>query len=302
MAGSSLSFEISSAEGVTVKVLITGGYGMLAQDVIRELESRGVEVVAADKDTLDILDLPALSERLQLEKPDALVNCAAWTAVDAAEENEAGAFLINAVATQNLARAVTKVGARLVHISTDYVFDGESETPYQAADPVSPLGAYGRTKAAGEWAARCEAPDTLIVRTAWLYGRGGNCFPKTLARGLEKNGSANVVDDQHGQPTWTGDVARIIADLLETNAPAGIYHATSSGQTTWWGFTRAIAESIGIDPEVVKAVTSEEFVRTAPRPTHSVLGHDSLVEVGIEPIGPWDQRWQIASEEVLAAR
>lgn len=285
-----------------MKVLITGGYGMLAKDVIRELESRGFEVVAADKDTLDILDLPALTARLQEEKPDALVNCAAWTAVDAAEQNEAGAFLINAIATQNLARAVAEAGIRLVHISTDYVFDGESERPYQATDPIRPVGAYGRTKAAGEWAARSEAPDTLIVRTAWLYGRGGNCFPKTLANALEKNRSAKVVDDQHGQPTWTGDVARIIADLLENQAPAGIYHATSSGQTTWWGFTRAIAESVGVDPEAVTAVTSEEFGSATPRPSNSVLGHDSLVEVGIDPIGQWDQRWGVASEEVLAAR
>lgn len=286
-----------------MKVLITGGYGMLAQDVIRELEGRGTEVVAEDKDTLDILDLPALQARLEEVKPDAVVNCAAWTAVDAAEENEAGAFLINAVAAQNLARAVAKTGTRLAHISTDYVFHGDGHDPYQAADPVNPLGAYGRTKAAGEWAVRADAPNSLIVRTAWLYGRGGKCFPKTLANVLENNGKARVVTDQLGQPTWTGDVARIIADLLESNAPGGTYHATSSGETTWWGFTRAIARSLGMDPEVVEPITSDELpASSAPRPSYSVLGHDSLREVGVEPIGGWDQRWDVASNEVLSAR
>ena len=283
-----------------MRILVTGGHGMLAQDVVRELESRGHDVTAQDRDTLDILELPALTARLDELRPDAVVNCAAWTAVDAAEENEAGAFLLNAVAVQNLARATEAAGARLVHISTDYVFDGTRPEPYQADQPVSPLGAYGRTKAAGEWAARTEAPDTLIVRTAWLYGRGGNCFPKTLAGVLGKNGRADVVDDQHGQPTWTGDVARVITDLLEAEAPAGTYHATSSGQTTWWGFTRAIAQAIGVDPDVVEAVSSEQFVRPAPRPEWSVLGHDSLQAAGVEPIGDWAERWEIAAPEVLA--
>lgn len=283
-----------------MKVLVTGGYGMLAQDVVRELETRGHTVIAQDRDTLDIMDLPALQVRLNELQPDALVNCAAWTAVDAAEENEAAAFALNAVAVQNLARAARRTGTRLVHVSTDYVFDGSDPQPYQASDPVSPLGAYGRTKAAGEWAARTEAPDTLIVRTAWLYGRGGQCFPKTLAGVLEKNGQASVVNDQHGQPTWTGDVARVIGDLLESGAEGGTYHATSSGQTTWWGFTRAIAQTIGKDPDVVEAVTSEQFIRPAPRPEWSILGHDSLKQAGITPIGDWKERWSVAAPEVLS--
>lgn len=283
-----------------MKVLVTGGRGMLAQDVVRDLEARGHTVIAQDRDTLDIMDLPALQARLYELQPGAVVNCAAWTAVDAAEENEAAAFALNAVAVQNLARAARGVGTRLVHVSTDYVFDGSSPRPYQADDPVSPLGAYGRTKAAGEWAARAEAPDTLIVRTAWLYGRGGRCFPKTLAGALEKNGRASVVNDQHGQPTWTGDVARVIGDLLDSGAEGGTYHATSSGDTTWWGFTRAIAQSIGKDPDVVEAVTSEQFARPAPRPEWSILGHDSLKQAGVAPIGHWAERWSVAASDVLS--
>ncbi len=285
-----------------MKVLVTGSYGMLAGDVIQELVSRGHEVIGEDRDTLDILDLPGLSSRVADLKPDVVINCAAWTNVDAAEENEAGAFSLNAVGPQNLAIACSKAGSRLLHISTDYVFDGQGDRPYQADDPVSPLGAYGRTKAAGEWAARTNAPDTLILRTAWLYGAGGNCFPKTLANVLQKNGEASVVNDQSGQPTWTCDVARVAADLVESAAPAGVYHATSSGQTTWWGFTRAIAETLGMDPDIVAPVSSEEFVRPAPRPAYSVLGHDSLVHAGVKPIGDWRERWEEASAQVLEAR
>ncbi len=285
-----------------MKVLVTGSYGMLAQDLMQEFLSRGHEVVGEDRDTLDILDLPQLRSRVAEVKPDVVVNCAAWTNVDAAEENEPGAFTLNAVGPQNLALACNEADARLLHVSTDYVFDGQGEQPYQGDDPVSPLGAYGRTKAAGEWAARTNAPDTLILRTAWLYGAGGNCFPKTLANVLQKNGKASVVNDQSGQPTWARDVARVAADLVESEAPAGVYHATSSGETTWWGFTRQIAKTLGMDPDVVAPVSSEEFVRPAPRPTYSVLGHDSLIRVGVEPIGDWSERWQEAAPLVLQAQ
>lgn len=283
-----------------MKVLVTGSYGMLAQDVISELQGRGHEVLSHDKDTLDILNPEAVEAALQDSSPDLLVNCAAWTAVDAAEENESIAFTLNAVAVQNLARAANNAGVRMVHVSTDYVFDGCQTVPYQADDPINPVGAYGRTKAAGEWAARTEAPDALIVRTAWLYGAGGNCFPRTLASLLRKNGTAKVVNDQFGQPTWARDVARVIVDLAEANAPAGIYHATSSGQTTWFDFTKSIAESVGLNTDVVKPTTSAEFSRPAPRPTWSVLGHDSLRDAGIPVIGDWKERWSEAAPVVLA--
>ncbi len=282
-----------------MKVLITGGYGMLAQDMIREFESRGFVVIAKDADTLDILDRPTLVSQTVEIAPDVIVNCAAWTQVDAAEDDEAGAFALNAIGVQNLASAANTAGARLVHLSTDYVFDGSQETPYQADQSVSPLGAYGRTKAAGEWAAQAGSDDATIVRTAWLYGAGGKCFPKTIARVLKENGKAGVVDDQFGAPTWTGDVARVTADLVEKQAPGGIYHATSSGQTNWFEFTREIAKTIGVDPDVVEPVSSTDFAAKAPRPANSVLGHDSLVEVGVEPIGDWQERWGAAAPEVL---
>lgn len=278
---------------------ITGGAGMLAEDMRKTLEEKGIQYVSATRAELDVSDTRGLQRWFERIRPTVVVNCAAYTAVDNAEKDEAAAFRVNATGVENLARACAETGATLVQISTDYVFDGEAKTPYREDDPLSPLGAYGRTKAAGEWAGRASNPKTYVVRTAWLYGAGGPCFPKTMARLLESRGEVDVVADQTGQPTWTSDVARIVADLVLGDAPYGTYHATSSGQTTWFGFTEAIAESIGAPKSCVKPVTSEEFTRPAPRPTYSVLGHEALTAAGVLPIGNWKDRWQVAAPQVL---
>lgn len=279
--------------------LIAGGNGMLAQDVQAELAARGIDYDAPDRDRLDITSPTQIARFLEETAPEVVVNCAAYTAVDAAEEDEAAAFALNATAPQLLARATAACGATLVQVSTDYVFPGEADRDLDEGEPVGPLSAYGRTKAAGEWAVRAENPHSYVTRTAWLYGEGGPCFPKTLARVLQQNGQANVVDDQYGQPTWTKDVARVIVDLVERSAPYGTYHATSAGKTTWYGFTRAIAETLGISPEAVHPVSTQDFPRPAPRPKWSVLGHRALVDAGVEPIGQWRQRWSVAAPAVL---
>lgn len=279
--------------------LITGGYGMLAQDLCAELDARGIPYDAPDRDRLDITSPDEIAAYLDRVRPDVVVNCAAYTAVDAAEENEGTAFTLNATAPQYLARATALFGIPLVQISTDYVFAGTSPTPYAEDAPLHPLGAYGRTKAAGEWAVLACNPDSYIVRTAWLYGAGGPCFPKTLARILRDKGGASVVADQHGQPTWTVDVARIVVDLVLFDAPPGIYHATSDGEATWWSFTQAIAGSLGIPKEAVTPVSTAEFPRPAPRPEWSLLSHDALTAVGISPIGNWQERWATAAPTVL---
>lgn len=279
--------------------LVTGGYGMLAQDVCAELERRGIAYDNPDRDRLDITSPGAIASFLDDFQPEVVVNCAAYTAVDAAEENEALAFTLNAVAPQLLARATAARDIPLVQISTDYVFAGDADAPYAADAPLAPLGAYGRTKAAGEWAVQANNPRHYLIRTAWLYGAGGPCFPKTIARVLREKGSASVVDDQFGQPTWTKDVARIIGDLVCEGAPFGTYHATSSGKTNWYGFTVAIAETIGVPPGDVNPVTTQAFPRPAPRPAWSVLGHQSLVDAGINPIGDWEERWEEAAPTVL---
>lgn len=278
--------------------LVTGARGMLGQDLVRALA--GEDVTAAGRGDLDVTDPGAVDRAVAGH--DVVVSCAAWTAVDDAEEHEAAAFAVNAVGAAVVARAAARHGARVVHVSTDYVFDGDASDPYPEDAPVAPRSAYGRTKAAGEWAVRAEAPDHLVVRTAWLYGAGGGCFPRTIARVARERGGVDVVADQVGQPTWTADLADLVVRLVRTGAPSGTYHGTSSGRASWFDLARAAVASAGMDPDVVRPTTSEAFVRPAPRPAWSVLGHDALVRAGVEPIGDWASRWAVAADEVLAGR
>lgn len=279
--------------------LVAGARGMLGQDVVEILTASGHDVLAADRDEADITDPQAVD--VVVAGQDVVLNCAAYTAVDAAEEQESVAFAVNALGPANLARAAARHGARMVQISTDYVFDGLATAPYAETAPLRPAGAYGRTKASGEWAVRAECPDALVVRTAYLYGAGGACFPATIARLLRERDTIDVVDDQVGQPTWTVDLARFVLALVEAGAPAGAYHGTSAGRASWWQFAREVATSIGADPERVRATTSETFVRPAPRPSYSVLGHAANERSGVPTIGDWQLRWRRAAPAVLAA-
>lgn len=279
--------------------IVTGARGMLGRDVVDLLDRLGEDVRPLGRADLDVTDGEAVSRGIR--GVDVVVNCAAWTAVDDAESREPEAFVLNATAPQLLARAARTTGARLVHVSTDYVFDGGATSPYAETAPLAPVSAYGRTKAAGEWAVRAENPDHLILRTAWLYGAGGSCFPKTMARLARERDALQVVGDQVGQPTWTADVAELMHRLVAAGAPSGTYHATSSGEVSWHGFTQAIVATLGKDPGMVRETTSAQFVRPAPRPAYSVLGHDALVAAGVAPIGHWRDRWQVAAPAVLGA-
>jgi dTDP-4-dehydrorhamnose reductase len=279
--------------------MVTGAKGMLGTDATGLLRSRGHDVVGVDLGDLELTDPTAV--KAAFSDVDVALNCAAWTAVDDAEEREEAALVANATIPAVLAEAAAATGTRLVHISTDYVFAGDASSPYAEDAPTSPRSAYGRTKAAGERAVRQALPDAhLIVRTAWLYGAHGACFPKTIARVATERGAVSVVDDQVGQPTWTRDVADVALRLVGAGAPAGTYHATSSGQTSWFGFARRVVEAAGLDPAVVTPTDSSTFQRPAPRPAYSVLGHAALEALGIAPIGDWEQRWEQASAEVLA--
>ena len=272
---------------------------MLGTDLRAVLERHGIAHVGVDLGDLDLLDEAAVSAAVQGH--DVVVNCAAWTAVDDAESHEDKAFTINAVAPALLARAARTHDARLIHLSTDYVFRGDGDQPYAEDAAPAPQSAYGRTKAAGEWAVRAEAPEHhIVLRTAWLYGAYGACFPKTIARVADERGAVSVVDDQYGQPTWTKDVAEQMVRLVQSDAAPGTWHATSAGQTSWFGFAREIVSAAGLCPDVVSASDSTAFVRPAPRPAYSVLGHDRWRERGIQPIGDWLERWRLASSEVLA--
>jgi dTDP-4-dehydrorhamnose reductase len=288
---------MEQGSGVRKRWLVAGSAGMLGQDVADAARSAGHDVVGAGRRTgLDLLDPAATAGAVQ--GFDVVVNCAAWTAVDDAETHEAEAFAVNAVGAANLARACATASARLVHVSTDYVFDGAATAPYAEDAPVAPRSAYGRTKAAGEWAVRAEAPGSLIVRTAWLYGAGGGCFPKTMARLAAEKDRLSVVDDQVGQPTWTRDVADLIVRLIAADAPAGTYHGTSSGAVSWFGFTERIVAATGSEVKL-EPTTSAAFPRPAPRPAYSVLGHEALEAAGVAPIADWSERWDVAAAEVL---
>jgi dTDP-4-dehydrorhamnose reductase len=270
--------------------LVVGCYGMLGQDLVAALdESPGAhEVTAVDRDVLDIIDPDACLAAVAGH--DIVVNVAAWTAVDEAETHEAQAFAVNAVGAANLARACSVAGARMLQVSTDYVFAGDATTPYAEDAPLAPRSAYGRTKAAGEWAVRTHLPSaSWVVRTAWLYGAHGPNFVKTMARLAAERDTVSVVDDQRGQPTWTVDLAEAIVRLVEAGAPFGTYHGTSSGETTWYGFAQAIFSGLGLDPTRVLPTTSDAFVRPAPRPAYSVLGHEAWQRVGLDPLSPWQE-------------
>ena len=291
--------------------LVTGAAGMLGRDLTDLLRLRGVEFTALARADLDIADARAVTAAVSSVKPDIVVNCAAWTAVDAAEEHEAQALAVNGRGAGNLAAACANAGALLVHPSTDYVFDGHAAIPYPEDAPTGPAGAYGRGKLAGEQAVRAALPGaSYIVRTAWLYGAHGKNFVKTMLR-LAANGTApGVVADQHGQPTWTADVAEQVLALVEKSAPPGVYHATSSGQTTWFGFAEEIFRlyhsSVARDEDAERKrvaprpISTAEYPTPAQRPAYSVLGHDAWRAAGIEPIGDWRDALHRAFPAILA--
>jgi dTDP-4-dehydrorhamnose reductase len=282
---------------MTRRWLVVGANGMLGQDLVAKLgdvgpeeagmgESAGPrEVTAVDRDVLDIIDPGACLKAVAGQ--DLVVNVAAWTRVDEAESHESDAFAVNAVGAANLARACSAAGVRMVQVSTDYVFAGDASRPYSEDAPISPRSAYGRTKAAGEWAVQSLCPQSWIVRTAWLYGAHGPNFVKTMAGLAAKQDTVSVVDDQRGQPTWTVDLAAAIVRLVEGQAPFGTYHGTSAGETTWFGFAQAIFDELGLDSDRVKPATTDAFPRPAARPAYSVLGHEAWRGAALDPLPSW---------------
>ncbi|MGW2176609.1 dTDP-4-dehydrorhamnose reductase [Streptomyces sp. NPDC001732] len=279
---------------------------MLGRDVLARLAAEDVTAVAADRAAVDVADPVSVRAAFEEHSPAVVVNCAAWTAVDDAESQEDAALRVNGTGPAVLAEACREHGAVLLQVSTDYVFAGDGGKPYAEDDPTGPRSAYGRTKLAGERAVLSTLPDTgYVVRTAWLYGAGGGNFVRTMIKLEGVKDTLDVVDDQRGQPTWTVDLADRLVRLgraaLAGTAPAGVYHGTSGGETTWFGFTREIFRLLGADPERVRPTTSEAFVRPAPRPAYSVLGHDRWAGAGIEPVRDWRAALEEAFPALLAA-
>ncbi len=266
---------------------------MLGRDLQHALAGR--EVTALSRAELDVTDAAAVHDAVAGH--DVVFNAAAYTDVDGAETHESEAFAVNATGVENLARAAASTGARLVTISTDYVFGGTATEPYSETTPRNPINAYGRSKAAGEELALAAHPGgAYVVRTAWLYGAGGANFAATMLRLAASNPTVSVVDDQLGQPTWTADLAAQLVALVDADAPAGIYHGTNSGQTSWFGFARAIFDEAGLDPERVRPTDSSSFVRPAARPSYSVLGHDAWAAAGLVPMRPWREALTAAAK------
>jgi len=236
---------------------------------------------------LDITDPAACGEAIAGH--DVVLNAAAYTAVDDAETHEDAATLINATGAENLARASAAVGAVLVQYSTDYVFAGDAASPYPENAPLAPVSAYGRSKAEGERRARAAHPEaTIVLRTAWLYGEHEPNFVRTMMRLYrEREGTLTVVNDQHGQPTWTRDLAEQTVRMLDAGVRSGTLHGTNAGATTWHGFARAIVENLGGDPATVMPTDSAQFARPARRPANSVLAHDGWARLGLTPMRPW---------------
>jgi len=272
--------------------LVTGSGGMLGCDLVAALGGSSDGVTALSRKELDVTDEVAVAAALADSRPDVVVNCAAWTAVDDAESHEDEALAVNGAGAANVAAAIAAgsaaPGCRLVHLSTDYVFAGDAAAPYAEDDAPAPRSAYGRTKLAGEQAVRELLPQAgYVVRTAWLYGAHGPNFVATMIRLERERPTVDVVADQRGQPTWTADVARQVIALARSEAPAGVYHATSSGVATWFDLAREVFLLLGADPDRVRATTTDAFPRPAPRPAYSVLGHDAWSAVGLQPIGDW---------------
>ena len=274
-----------------MKILITGANGMLAKSVRKRLE-KGNELICTDVADLDITDEKAVMEFVTNAKPDYIINCAAYTAVDKAEEAGELVRKINADGPKNLAIAAKTVDAPLVHISTDYVFGGDLdiEKEYKEEDEKHPVTAYGITKLEGEEKIKENTDKYYIFRTAWLYGDGNN-FVRTMLKLGETKDEINVVADQHGSPTYAEDLANIIGEAIEKKIPYGIYHATNEGFTTWYDFTKAIFEYAGIICQV-NPVTTEKYIEMmkitqAKRPKNSQMSKEKLLEQGIQ-IPEWE--------------
>lgn len=272
-----------------MKLLVTGAQGMLGHDVRRVGERAGHELVLVDLPELDIIDERAVFAYYERERPEATINCAAWTDVDGAETHRETAHAVNAEGAGNLARAAASIETPLLHISTDYVFDGTAPLdadgqprPYVESDPTAPRSVYGETKLAGERQVLGASRAHTVVRTAWLYGIDGPNFVATMLRLAGERDAVQVVDDQIGSPTWSGHLAPAIVGLLERGV-SGLVHLTGAGQVSWNGFAREIFRQAEVDCRV-EAVSSEQMARPAPRPAFSVLDTE---RDDVLPMGPW---------------
>lgn len=268
-----------------MRILVTGVKGQLGFDVVKECEKQGIEAVGVDVQEMDITDAEAVERVITAAKADAVIHCAAYTAVDAAEDNEAVCRKVNADGTGNIAKVCRELGIKMMYISTDYVFNGEGERAWEPDDWREPLNVYGQTKCDGEKAVQKWLDEFFIVRIAWVFGVNGNNFIKTMLRLGKERGAVSVVNDQFGSPTYTKDLAVLLVEMIQTDK-YGFYHATNEGICSWYEFAAEIFKQAGLDVEVTP-VSSAAFAARAKRPHNSRMNKDKLEANGFRRLPAW---------------
>lgn len=274
-----------------MRILVTGKTGQLGHDVLLELERRGHEAVGTGSADMDITDESAVSLVLHKYQPEAVIHCAAYTAVDAAEDDEERCQSVNVDGTVNIARICREIGAKMLYLSTEYVFSGEGERPWEPEDKTAPLNVYGRTKYEGELAVKQYLDRFFIVRISWIYGINGKNFVKTMRRLGEEKGSVSVVNDQVGSPTYTRDLAVLLVDMIESEK-FGVYHASNEGTCSWYEFACEIFKQSGMDDVVVTPVDTSAFPAKAARPKNSRMNKNKLRENGFSLLPSWQDALQ----------
>lgn len=269
-----------------LKILLVGGSGLLGSDLYKAFRGKGWDVIAPSHEELDITDTRSVESFSLFEQPNWIVNAAGFTAVNEAEFEGYRAIMVNAFGALMLARYARDFNARFLHMSTDYVFDGKSNRPYRETDACNPINFYGLSKWHGERMVQEENPEALIIRTAWLFGKNGDCFPKRILEAAKKETSLKVVNDQIGSPTYTVDLAEAITKIIELSTGGGIYHVVNDGQASWYDLAKATLDSAGISISL-EPISSKERHDTARRPAYSVLDTSKYQSLGFEPLPHW---------------
>jgi dTDP-4-dehydrorhamnose reductase len=281
------------------QILLLGGSGILGSEVLRHLVVENYEYVAPASTDLDIGDKEQLFKHVSELKPSWIINCAAWTNVDRAESSFKEAREINSKAVENLGTAAGLFGCKVTHISTDYVFDGESSKPYDESSPVNPLNKYGQSKLEGENALLAVAPDSYVIRTSWLYGASGKNFVKTIAGKAIQNEEARVVNDQVGSPTSARDLAGAIISVVNNEPEPGIYNYSNDGSCSWFEFAQRIYERVGANPSLVFPISSDSLNLIARRPKYSLLSKEKWKSSGLAEVPRWEDSLDLLLPEIV---
>jgi dTDP-4-dehydrorhamnose reductase len=282
------------------RILLLGGSGILGAEVLRQLQQENIDYVAPTSSDLDVRKRENLESYISDLKPNWIINCSAWTNVDGAEDSFEAALELNAVAVKNIGDLAKEFGCRVVHISTDYVFDGESSQPYGEDAPVNPVNRYGHSKLQGEIALLEVFPESAyVIRTSWLYGASGKNFVKTMAKKALHSEIAKVVDDQAGSPTSARDLANGIIDLIESQPQPGVYHYSNTGSCTWFELAQSIYKKVGADSKLVSSISSSTLDLKAKRPKYSLLSKEKWKSAGLSEIPNWESSLETLLPEII---